>query len=78
VTGEGTINLTDAISVLNYLFRGLEVVSCEDAADVDDNGTLNLTDVIVLLNHLFRGGPPIAPPYPDAGVDPTPDQLRCP
>jgi hypothetical protein len=77
VTGEGTVNLTDGVATLNFLFRGIGTLACEDAADTDDSGIVNLTDVVHLLNYLFRGGPTVAPPYPEAGRDPTEDDLEC-
>lgn len=72
----GRLNITDAISVLNWLFLGSANPTCTDAADVDDNGRNNITDAIQLLQFLFLGGPP--PPAPgkdDCGMDPTADPL---
>lgn len=73
----GSVNLTDAIAGLEFLFRGGAAPRCADAADTTDDGAINLTDPVLLLNHLFLSGPPPAPPYPDAGSDPTPDALDC-
>jgi hypothetical protein len=70
------VSLSDAIAILLYLFRAGEL-SCLDAADVDDDGRITLTDPVRLLLHLFAGGPPPAPPYPKAGLDPTEDGLDC-
>lgn len=77
VNADGSLNLTDGISVLNYLFRGQGTLDCTDAADSDDNGQVNLTDVISLLNFLFRGGAAPPAPYPASGPDPTADDLDC-
>jgi hypothetical protein len=77
VDGNGLVNLTDAIFTLSYLFRGGRAPGCEDAADADDNGDINLTDPVAILLLLFGGFAPLPPPYPDAGVDPTPDGLSC-
>ncbi len=74
-TGDRTIDLADPIAVLAYLFSGLERLSCPDAADANDDGTLNLGDPVYLLQFLFAGGAPPRPPYPEPGVDPTPDDL---
>ena len=55
--GDGQINVSDALYMLNYLFRhGSPPVSFEagDANCDDDHGAL---DVIFLLNYLFRFGP---------------------
>jgi hypothetical protein len=71
------VNLTDAIVILGYLFQGTAGIDCLDAADVDDDGKVDLTDAIYLLNFLFLGGPEVVLPYPEAGTDPTLDELPC-
>jgi 6-phosphogluconolactonase len=69
---DGTLNLTDAIHALNYLFRAGPEPGCLESADGDDNGAINLTDPVLLLNYLFQSGPPLAPPGPDGcGEDPA-------
>ncbi len=77
--GDDKVNLSDAISLLGYLFLGqTDAVDCPDGADFDDSGILELTDSIALLDFLFRGGTPPSPPYPGVGEDPTPgDPLGC-
>ena len=74
---DGTLNLTDAVFALSFLFLGGTVPICEDAADVDDLGSVELTDAVYLLNHLFLGGAAPPAPYPEAGQDPTEDALGC-
>ncbi len=74
---DGGVNLSDAIYTLEYLFQGGPVPACEDAADVNDDADLNLSDAVYLILHLFVSGAPPAAPYPDAGLDPTPDGVRC-
>ena len=76
VDGDGVPDLTDAIAVLEYLFRH-GVVPCEKAADSNDDGFLDLSDAIAVLFYLFSGGPSIPEPFPTAGQDPTPDGLSC-
>jgi hypothetical protein len=74
VDNNGFVNLTDAVSLLLYLFQQGNEPSCTDSTDIDDNGFVNLTDGVSLLNHLFRAGPaPQAPGFLECGVDPTPD-----
>ncbi|MCZ6794563.1 MAG: hypothetical protein O7J95_13220 [Planctomycetota bacterium] len=80
---DGTINLTDGIVILNFLFLGAESPACMDAADADDDGgeRPQITDAIVLFTWLFLGGVAPSPPSPataaygagDCGVDPTAD-----
>ena len=73
------IDITDGVSLLNFLFLGGERPPCLDAADADDNGDLDITDGIFVLNFLFLGGgaPPAPDPRGDCGPDPTEDELDC-
>ena len=74
----GTLDITDAIATLQYLFMGGRPPTCLDAADSNDDGAVNLTDPLLSLLHLFQGGAPPPAPFPDPGQDPTPgDQLSC-
>jgi hypothetical protein len=69
----GRLDLTDAVFVLEHLFRGGVEPPCLDAADADDDGRLALTDALFVLLHLFAGGPPPPPPGPPpapCGPDP--------
>jgi hypothetical protein len=72
---DGRIDLSDSIFNLNFLFLGGPAPVCDDEADADDNGQLQLTDSVVILNTLFLGTVRIAPPFPNAGVDTTADEL---
>ncbi|HVR73989.1 MAG TPA: hypothetical protein VMT52_06630, partial [Planctomycetota bacterium] len=77
----GSIQLTDALRVLGYLFLGGEEPTCVEAFDADDNGQVQLTDALRILGFLFLGGLEPAPPGPPGspcGPDPegSPD-LGC-
>ncbi|MCZ6793309.1 MAG: PKD domain-containing protein [Planctomycetota bacterium] len=71
----GRVAVSDAIATLNFLFVGHDSPECLDAADMTDNGRLDITDALYTLNFLFRAGSYPPPPYPDAGLDPSPDEL---
>jgi hypothetical protein len=75
--GDGTVNLSDAVSVLGYLFLGSKEPPCFDAADADDTGRVEITDAIFLLGALFLGQGKIPSPYPECGPDETDDELSC-
>jgi len=72
----GVADLSDAITTLAFLFQG-ETTTCKDAHDANDDGVADLADVPYLLGFLFIGKPPPPAPFPAAGTDPTPDDLRC-
>ena len=77
----GSLQLTDALKILSYLYLGQAEPTCFDAADADDNGQLQLTDALRVLGFLFLGQTPPAPPGPPGeacGLDPTTDDpLGC-
>jgi len=81
---DGTTDISDAIALLGFLFRGGAAPSCLDSADTNDDGRLDISDGIGLLNFLFRDGASPAPPGPTTapcGVDPqrpgSLDNLGC-
>jgi PKD repeat protein len=69
------VEITDSIFLLNFLFLGGQRPRCIDAADIYDNGRVDISSAITLLNFLFLGGRPPAVPFPNLGLDPTPDPL---
>ena len=76
VNGDCSVDLSDPVYALGFLFGGLPDPLCFDAVDVNDTGTVDISDPIGELNFLFSGGPAPAPPGPQVpGVDPTPDTL---
>lgn len=71
-------DLTDAMLLLEALFKGRQTILCEDAADTNDSGLIEVSDAVLLLNHFFRGGPPPRWPYPLPGTDAEEsDALGC-
>ncbi|MEC9475816.1 MAG: PKD domain-containing protein [Planctomycetota bacterium] len=74
-TYDQTVNIADAIFLLNFLFTGGDASVCPDAGDTNDDGSINIGDPINLLNFLFTSGSTIPYPYPGYGIDPTPDSL---
>lgn len=73
----GIIDVGDSIRILAACFQGQAFTSCIDAYDFDDSGTVGIGDTIALLAYLFSGGTPPSSPFPEAGADPSPDDLPC-
>ena len=75
--GDTNINFGDVLFLLDYLFKSNQTLSCQDAADVNDDGSNNIIDVFSLLVYFFNGA--VAPPVPfnSCGFDPTDDDLDC-
>jgi hypothetical protein len=69
-------DISDALTILGYLFLGA-AVHCLSAADVNDDGHVDIADPITLLNVLFMGSGRIPPPSMACSTDPTEDDLLC-
>ncbi|MCA8962155.1 MAG: hypothetical protein KDC38_16630 [Planctomycetes bacterium] len=76
--GDSTVNLADAVKILEVLFSGGTPIPCQDTQDANDDGGVDVSDPIYLLTYLFTSGPAPSAPFPTAGIDPTPDGLACP
>jgi len=71
-----TVEITDAIFTLSYLFSGGRAPPCPDGADTNDDGRIDLSDAIFALGFLFLGSASPPAPGPEAGgLDPTDDAL---
>ena len=62
VNEDNKVDLSDAVALLLYLFRGGSSPSCQQAADTNDDNKLDISDAVYLLSYLFTGGP--KPPDP--------------
>ena len=74
--GNGTLDITDALLILRYLFQR-EALGCRDAADTNDDGRNNIVDALGIVRLLFSAGGPLPTPFPACGTDPTADSLTC-
>jgi hypothetical protein len=74
---DGTLNLADAIGVLEYLFLRGQAPPCGKAADADDDGRLTVLDTVTLVLHLFGGRETLPEPFRACGADPSADRLGC-
>lgn len=75
-SSDGLLTIGDAVTLLNYLFLA-GTLSCPDAADCNDSGLINIADPVTLLQYLFVTGTLPPAPFPEAGPDPTGDNLGC-
>ena len=56
--GDGIINISDVMYMVNYLYRsGPPLVSFE-AGDANCDGDHSLVDILTLINYLYKGGRP--------------------
>jgi PKD repeat protein len=57
VNGDGIINVSDVVYLINYLFIGGPAPNPLAAGDANCDGVVNASDVVYLINYLFIGGP---------------------
>lgn len=72
VDQDGVVGPLDATFLQNFLFASGQMPRCLDAADANDDGMLGVSDVVLIQN-----GGPFPYPFPECGLDLTPDQLDC-
>jgi hypothetical protein len=72
-----TVDISDALAILSYLFLGSADPPCVDSCDSDGSGEVDITDAVSTLSFLFLGGPEPPAPGPRCGVDDTPSDLGC-
>lgn len=74
-----SVDISDALTTVNFLFLGHARPTCLDAADSNDDGNINIADPIFTLNFLFQGDEPPPPPGPtgECHFDLTQDGLSC-
>ena len=70
-------NITDAIKVFGYLFLNSSEPACLDACDANDDAKIQIADGIFILGFLFLDTAIFPEPFPEMGVDLTPDPYLC-
>lgn len=74
---DGTLNIADAVWVLNYLFQDQPAPPCLDAGDANDDSGVDIGDAIYIISWQFSRGPEPPSPFMSCGPDPTMDTLDC-
>ncbi|HVR75343.1 MAG TPA: DM13 domain-containing protein [Planctomycetota bacterium] len=59
--GNGSVDISDASHLLNFLFTGGPEPPCRAAADANSSGILDLSDAVTILRYLFLGGVELQP-----------------
>ena len=67
---DASVDLSDGVLILQYLFQGGRQLDCLDSGDADDSGSLDLSDAVYDFNYLFLGGRPPPAPTPRAAEHP--------
>ena len=74
---DSTVDISDVVKTLMFLFGGGSEPDCHDAADANDDGSLDVSDGLFTVTRLFGGsGLESLPPVPDTcSVDGSIDDL---
>lgn len=64
VNADRTTSVSDAIFLINHLFKGGPAPNPMASGDVNNDGKVNVGDVVYLISYLFKGGPePTCPAF---------------
>ena len=78
VNGDGSVDLTDAVLILDFVATVGTQPTCFLSADVNGDAMVNLADGVSIVTFLAGTGPPPGVPYPDCGFEPQPESgLTC-
>ncbi|MCS5628530.1 MAG: lysyl oxidase family protein [Planctomycetes bacterium] len=84
INGDSSLDITDAVGTLDYLFAGGAIPSCLEASDFNNDRIVDISDAVASLNYLFSGGEPPAAPGPpeadcgnDTDAEGSPGDLGC-
>jgi len=55
--GDSTIQISDIVTIINYLFKEQPVLNPSCRGDVNADGKVLLSDIVYLINYLFKSGP---------------------
>ncbi len=54
--GDGFVNISDAVSIINYVFIGGNPPIPYEAGDANCDGLVNVSDAVWIINYIFLGG----------------------
>lgn len=57
--GNGLVNITDAVTMINYIFAAGNLAVDPCACDVNGDGIMNITDIVGLIYYIFYYAEPI-------------------
>jgi hypothetical protein len=57
-SGDGTVNISDAVYLIAYIFSGGNPPDPLLSGDANGNGTVNISDAVYLIAYIFSGGTP--------------------
>ena len=76
-TGDGVVDISDAIAALGVLYLGFGAPPCTASCDANRDGAFDVSDPVRVLGFLFLGGPPPGE-YPNCEEGPLECPTSCP
>jgi hypothetical protein len=55
-SGDETVNVSDAVYIINYVFVGGDTPVPLESADANCSGAVNVSDAVYIINYIFVGG----------------------
>jgi subtilisin family serine protease len=55
--GDGTVNISDATYIIQYIFAGGLAPDPLESGDADGSGEVNINDAVYIIAYIFAGGP---------------------
>jgi hypothetical protein len=56
VNGDDQVNVTDIVSIVNFILGGGSDAAELDCGDMNDDGAINVTDIVSVVNYILGGG----------------------
>jgi len=56
VNGDGSVNVSDAVWLINYIFVGGDPPVDMNSADVNNDCKINVSDAVTIISYIFQGG----------------------
>jgi hypothetical protein len=54
--GDGVVNVSDAVYIINYIFAGGAAPDPLESAEVNCDGDVNVSDAVWIINYIFMDG----------------------
>ncbi len=55
--GTGSVNISDAVFIISYIFGGGAAPNPICLGDANGSGSVNISDAVFIINYVFGGGP---------------------
>ena len=56
INGDGSVNVSDAVSLINYIFSSGDAPVDMSSADVNNDCKVNVSDAVCIISYVFGGG----------------------